>query len=185
MEQLTDEDLARLWQEGDVSAFDALFDRHHADVYQLARWILGRFDGAEDVLQETFLAVVQHIGQYAAAGPFRSWLLQSARNRALNRLAAERLRHPATQGGPAILPQRSNADPMHAASDNEEARLVRQAVDELPDRQREMMALFALQEMGYRQIAEITHTPLNTVKTLIRRARLNLADRFQRPVARG
>ena len=65
--------------------------------------------------------------------------------------------------------------PPRRAEANEHAQIVRAAVAELPDRQREAIALYAFEQMTYREIAEVLDMPINTVKTLIHRARAALA----------
>ena len=54
-------------------------------------------------------------------------------------------------------------------------RALERLVGELPERQREAIALYAFEQMGYREIAEVMEVPVNTVKTLIHRARAQLA----------
>jgi len=181
MDGITDDDLVRLYCDGEADAFDVLFDRHHAAVYNLARLILGDAGWAEDVLQETFLAAAEGLTGYAPQGRFRCWLMRIARNRCLNRLAAERLRRVALSaaGMAGEEAHDSSAGPAESAGASERAAIVRQAVAALPDRQREAIAMYALHQMTYREIAEVMDAPLNTVKTLIHRARAGLAERLQ------
>ena len=69
---LTDDDLVRMFRDGDADAFDALFDRHHAPVFNFARMMLGAADGADVIMQETFLAVARSAGSYRGEGRFRA-----------------------------------------------------------------------------------------------------------------
>lgn len=177
MEDISDDDLIRMYRDGDAEAFETLFDRHHRSVYGFARTMLGDSSGPEEVLQETFLAVARTAKTYAPRGRFRPWLMRIVRNRCLNLLAAERARRAAMAEG--------GLEPVEVASDDrppgeklaadEQAAIVRAAIAELPERQREAIALYAFDRMSYRQIAEILEMPINTVKTLIHRARANLA----------
>jgi len=57
--ELADEELLRMYCDGDIDAFDTLFDRHHVPVYNFARFILGDALGAEEIMQDTFLAVAR------------------------------------------------------------------------------------------------------------------------------
>jgi RNA polymerase sigma-70 factor, ECF subfamily len=177
VDELTDDDLIRMYRDGDADAFDALFDRHHASAYGFARSILGRLDGAEDVLQETFLAVARTARTYTPRGRFRPWLLRIVRNRCLNRIQAERARREALMQSSLCMrePPSHQVDPEAQMKFDEHAEVVRRAVTGLPDRQREAIALYAFERMAYREIAEVMGMPINTVKTLIYRARANLA----------
>ena len=177
MRSISDDDLIRMYREGDAEAFGVLFDRHYASVYHFARTILGRFGGAEEMLQETFLAVARTAKAYTPRGRFRAWLMRIVRNRCLNRIASERARRAALiESGLGVVECASDAPgPPRRAEANEHAQIVRAAVAELPDRQREAIALYAFEQMTYREIAEVLDMPINTVKTLIHRARAALA----------
>ncbi len=183
MAEIGDDDLVRLYCDGEApcpEAFDVLFDRHHAAVYHFARMMLGDAGWAEEVLQETFLAVAEHLRQYEPQGKFRPWLMRIVRNSCLNRLAAERRRRVALAAAGLTYPepQDPSPGPDEKAGANETVQRLLAAIAELNDRQRQAIALFALEQMTYRQIAEVMDTPINTVKTLIRRARATLAERL-------
>src|ERR1700748_163351 len=71
--------------EGDLTAFEALVERHRAVVYRVAARIVGPHD-ADDVSQDTFLRAFHRLGQYRGTASFRTWLLQITQNTALNAL---------------------------------------------------------------------------------------------------
>ena len=177
MEPVTDDDLILMYRQGDADAFDTLFDRHHGSVYNFARAMLGPGGGAEDVLQETFLSVARTAGRYAPRGRFRAWLMRIVRNRCLNRIDSRRRRRAvlAESGLDVVEPACDEPTPPRRAEADERTAIVRAAVAELPDRQREAISLYAFEQMTYREIAEVLNMPINTVKTLIHRARANLA----------
>ncbi len=181
MESLSDDDLIRMYADGDADAFDALFDRHYASVYGFARTVLGDTGGPEDVLQESFLAVARAARSYRPAGRFRPWLMRIVRNRCLSHLAADRARRAAMaeSGLEAVEIASGHPRPEQEASAQEQAAIVRAAVAALPERQREAIALYAFEHMSYRQVAEVLEMPVNTVKTLIHRARASLAESFK------
>ena len=185
MSDLGDDELIRLHCDGDADAFDALFDRHYVSVYNFARLMLHDAGAAEEVLQETFLAVAQAARAYQPRGHFRTWLLRIVRNRCLNRLAALRAQHEllADSGLSVVEPASPEASPSRRLEADETAAAVRAMVEKLPDRQREAIVLYAFERMKYRQIAEALDVPIDTVKTLIHRARAALAaaleDRFK------
>jgi len=175
--ELTDDALMGLYAGGDAEAFEALFARHHAGVYHFALAMLRDVSSAEDVLQETFLAVARTGRQYEPRGQFRTWLLRIVRNRCLNRLEARRVR--SVVAGQAALdaaePAAADPPPPRRAELDEDLAATRRALEALPPRQREAVVLYAMRQMPYRQIAEVLEVPVNTVKTLIHRARAALA----------
>ena len=193
MEDITDDDLMLMCRNGDANAFDVLFDRHYVGVFIFARIMLGSTHQADEILQETFLAVARATGRYAARGRFRSWLMRIVRNRCLNRIESERARREALgkrHGGSLDVVEAvcDQPGPAQIVQSDEQRAVIVAAVAELPDRQREAIALYAFEQMRYRQIAEVLDMPINTVKTLIHRARANLARAlapYQREQERG
>ncbi|MFP4058041.1 MAG: RNA polymerase sigma factor [Candidatus Brocadiia bacterium] len=183
MPELSDDDLVRLYWEGDVDAFDALFARHSRAVYGFARMMLGDSDGAEDVLQEAFLAVAQSAGAYRPRGRCRAWLLRIARNLCLTRIRAAQARRQAFAPDMAVGPQAPDPAPTppRRAERREDIARLRVLIAGLPERQRVAILLYAFEQMSYREIAEVLDVPINTVKTLIHRARATLAQGLDHP----
>ncbi len=181
MEDVSDEELFLMHREGDPDAFEVLFARHHRSVYAFACFMLGREDGAADVMQETFLAMARAAQRYEPRGRFRPWMMRIARNFCLNRLRAARSRREAM---PAI-----GTDPADAASGapgpaekmewKERSAGLARAIRTLPEGQREAILLRAFEEMSYQEISQALDAPLNTVKTWIHRARCTLAERLK------
>lgn len=187
---VSDDDLVLMYREGQVEAFDVLFDRYYVSVYNFARMMLRESAAAEEILQETFLSVARSARTYEPRGTFRTWLMRIARNRCLNRLESQRTRREIfvdDQAGVVLqYPSREPSPPEMVLADEQMA-LIRQAMQNLPDRQREAISLYAFEEMTYQQIADVLDLPINTVKTLIHRARASLAetlnhDRSARPL---
>ncbi len=177
MADMSDDDLIRMHVEGDPHAFDALFDRHFTAIYNFAWTMLHDAHAAEEVLQESFVAAHRAAPDYAPAGRFRAWLMKIARNRCLNRLESAWVSRVQTTDGPLqiIRPAAGDPSPPEQFDIDESTRLIREAIGMLPDRQREAIALYAFEQMRYREIAEVLGMPLNTVKTMIHRARATLA----------
>jgi RNA polymerase sigma-70 factor (ECF subfamily) len=174
---LSDDELMEMFRGGDVEAFDVLFDRYHAPVYSFARFMLNSSTGAEEIMQETLLAVARAAKSYEARGRFRAWIMGIVRYRCLAALESERARRAVIEGSAIELvdPASSEPPPPERIVRDERAAVVRRAISELPDRQREAIVLYAFEDMAYREIAEALGAPINTVKTLIHRARAGLA----------
>lgn len=190
MHSLSDDNLVQMYREGDMQAFDVIFDRHHATVYRWALALLRDAHKAEDLLQEAFAAAVHALPQYEPRGHFRAWLLRIVRNRCLNRIESERNRIVIVGSNVLEMVEPASAEPTPAeqAATTDAHRMIAGAMAELPARQREALALYALEQMPYDEIAEAMEMPINTVKTLIHRARAHLATRLedhQKETSRG
>ncbi len=179
---VSDDELVAMYAGGDADAFDALFDRHHVAAYNLARFMLGDPGGAEEIMQETFIVLVRAAKRYEARGRFRAWLMGIVRNRCLVRVEAARARRAvmAESGFDFAEPASREPDPPERMGRDERAERMRRAIADLPERQREAILLYAYEDMAYREIAETLGTPINTVKTLIHRARASLARGLSR-----
>jgi len=181
MEDLPDDDLVLRYQQGQAEAFDQLFDRHCMSVYNFASSMLGDTALAEDVMQETFMAVARTAATYTPCGYFRGWIMRIVRNRCLNRIDAERLRRHAfgSEGLDIVEPVSVDPPPYASIQMNEQAAIVARAIAGLPDRQREAIVLYAVEKMSYAGIADVLEMPINTVKTLIHRARAGIAQALE------
>ena len=173
----SDDELISQYRSGHAEAFEALFERHHGRVYQFARMMLRDAGAAEEVLQEAFLAVARAAGSYESRGQFPAWLMRIVRNLCLNRIESERLRCGAlVDAGAADADCPSGQpSPPRSAEAAEEWTAVQRAIAGLPQRQREAIVLYAMEDLSYREIAHVLDVPTNTVKTLIHRARAALA----------
>ena len=172
--QCDDDHLFRRYLGGDGSAFAQLFERHGPGVYRFARGMLADAALAEDVLQEAFLCVVRSARRYEARGTFRTWLLRITRNLCLNRIESRRVRLAQDLSG--AEPARHQATPLDQLQSAEQLDIIRQRLQTLPGHQREATLLYAMGDLSYAQIADVLDVHLNTVKTLIHRARAALAQ---------
>ena len=171
--ELTDDELITQYREGDRDAFDVLFARHHLSVYRYARLLLGGPEGADDMLQESFLSLARAARRYEPRGHFKTWLLRIVRNRCLNHLKALRVRRNLLRetSFQDMEPPSSAPTPEIRAQASEELEQVQTALLDLPRPQREALACYAFEGLTYRETAEIMNVPLSTVKTFIHRGR--------------
>ena len=160
-----------MYEEGDMKAFDTLFDRFHVPVYNFAYSLFRDPDGCEEVLQEAFFTVARSAGSYTPRWRFRTWLMSIVHNRCLNHMEMQRVRK-RHMIQPPTAPAESVADgaPTDKLELGEYLRTVRDAITSLSERQREAIVLYAYEQMSYRDIAEVLDMSLNTLKTLIHRA---------------
>jgi RNA polymerase sigma factor (sigma-70 family) len=169
----TDERLIQLTRRGNHHAFEALVARYQPRLLSFCRHMLGSKEDAEDVLQEVFAAAFNAILSDGRDINVRPWLYRIARNRSLNHL--RRVQpigvdsmdiHFSEQGT-------STADKVHK---REDFRLLIQDVQGLPETQRTALLLREIDALSYEQISEAMETTVPSVKSLLVRARVSLAE---------
>jgi RNA polymerase sigma-70 factor (ECF subfamily) len=161
------------------SAFAAVALPHLDAAFNLARWLTGNADEADDVVQEAMVRALTYFPSYRGDNP-RAWILQIVRNAAYAALKARRGPQTVRISGDDDGPDLELADP---ADDPEVALLHARdmsrldgLIGRLPLELRETLVLRELEEMSYRDIAQVTGTPIGTVMSRLWRARRLLAQ---------
>jgi RNA polymerase sigma factor (sigma-70 family) len=169
----SDEKLIALIRRGNHHAFEALMGRYQARLQAFCRHMLSSKEDAEDVLQEVFAAAFNAIQADDRPLNVRPWLYRIARNRSLNHLrrakpiGVDSMDVHFAEGG------QTTADKVHK---REDFRLLLQDVQHLPESQRTALLLREIDALSYDQIAEAMDTTVPSVKSLLVRARVGLAE---------
>jgi len=169
------------FQSGDRSAFALLVRRHQRPLYNFALRQLRSAPGAEEIVQDAFVRVVQNAADFKHEARFSTWLYTIARNLCIDQLRKHALRrHPsldepkrAEEGeGPTLGEQTADgrADVERATVAGEIRERVLAAIDELPEEQREVFLMREVASLPFKEIAEIVGVPENTVKSRMRYA---------------
>ncbi|MGA2569775.1 MAG: sigma-70 family RNA polymerase sigma factor [Terracidiphilus sp.] len=173
-DERSDEQLMAAFSRGSAEAFTELFTRYRQPLFgYFWRRIADRAQ-AEELTQETFVAVIRAAPHYEPEARFRTYLYSIALNllRAYRRKAAFR----ATFWG---LPK-EQAEPS-AESGLDEQVLMREALRQLDGMDREVLLLREFEQLSYAEIAEILDLPVNTVRSRLFRARVALRERIEAP----
>jgi RNA polymerase sigma-70 factor, ECF subfamily len=173
----------------DAEAFAELVERYQQRVVGIMNHLLGNLEEAEDLAQEVFLRIYRNRKKYSPTAKFSTWLFTIANNLALNVM---RRRHrkptvplPPQESGPlGPRPQEQLAvdpgfTPAHGLRQQELANVIRQALEELNERQRMAVVLNKFEEMNYAEIAEVMGLSTKAVKSLLSRARGKLREALQ------
>ena len=176
----TDEQLVARLRSGRIAALEQLYDRYSTLVYSVALRILHDQGLAEDITQEVFLRLWRRPRMYdPARGRFVSWLMSVTRNRAIDeqRRRARRLRQEDDDDAIQALQSADRLDdPAAVATLQDERAVVRAAVEQLPPAQRRVIELAYFAGMTQGEIADLTSTPIGTVKTRVRLAMRKLRE---------
>ena len=169
----SDERLVALIRRGNHHAFEALVARYQSRLLAFCRHMLSSREDAEDVLQEVFAAAFNAMLADEREINVRPWLYRIARNRSLNHLrrtqavGMDSMDVHLSEGG------LTTADKVHK---REEFRLLIADVQDLPETQRTALLLREIDALSYEQIAEAMETTVPSVKSLLVRARVSLAE---------
>jgi RNA polymerase sigma-70 factor, ECF subfamily len=163
---MTDEQLMLEFQQGSRQAFTELFHRYREAIYGFFRRRLTDAARAEELTQETFLAVLQAAARYEPRALFRTYLYGIS----LKQLAAERRRESRPTG------RMEEKAPPTTAGDPDAVLWVRRAVERLDPDEREILLLREYEELSYAEIAVLLRLPVNTVRSRLFRARMALKD---------
>jgi len=176
----TDTELVRRLLGGDKEAFAELYRRRHGNVYRFALYMTGRPEIADDVAQETFMALINNSAAYnEAKGAVNSFLLGIARNQVLRRLRQERPTVPVDEHHEEIDSVAAVRSHVSNFIRKEKIEAVRKAVLSLPEHYREVVILCELQEMSYAETAHIMNCAVGTVRSRLHRARGILAEKLE------
>jgi RNA polymerase sigma-70 factor (ECF subfamily) len=164
---------------GDTDAASALFARQQGAIFRYAAHMCGA-DAADDVVQETFLAVLRRSGQYdSSRGSVTNYLFGIARHFVLKRLGS-RYDEACVGGGEEHLDTIAVDQPtvLDSLTRAETIDTVRAAIASLPPAYREVVALCELEELSYEAAAAVVQCPIGTIRSRLHRARALLVTKL-------
>jgi RNA polymerase sigma factor (sigma-70 family) len=169
----SDERLIQLTRGGQQAAFEVLVARYHARLLAFCRHMLRSREDAEDVLQEVFAAAFNAIMADSRKITARPWLYRIARNRSLNHLRRNTAIGVDSMDAHFADAGQSTSEKVHK---REEFRLLLGDIGHLPETQRSALVLREMDALSYEQIAVAMDTTVPSVKSLLVRARVGLAE---------
>lgn len=182
---LPDADVVRLAQQGRELAFRELVRRYERPVFSLVFRMVRDRETAEDLAQDAFVKVLNHIDKYSPEFKFSSWLFKIANNVAIDHLRKRRLDTISMDGSPhASTASEVEATTLNLESEQESAldeleakelgTAIERAIASLRPEYRSCIMLRHVEGRAYEEIAATLDLPLGTVKTYIHRARHEL-----------
>ncbi len=184
-----DHELIQRAQAGDFDAFEALVVGYQRRVYGLARRIVGQDADADEVVQLTFLSVIEHLREFRGEAKFSTWLLRIATNHALV-LLRKRARHRTVSLGeedrsanhndaphPEFIAQWQET-PESIASRHETREILDEALGHLDEKYRVVFVLRDIEGFSVNEAAGMLDISVSNVKVRLLRARLMLRERL-------
>jgi len=173
-----DAELVTKTSEGNRDAFGQIVSRYQALICSLAYSATGSLGQSEDLAQETFITAWKHLGQLREPGKLRAWLCGIARNRIgsfLRREGRGRLQAPESLE---MIPEPSSGQPLPCdqAISNEEAALLWQSIQHIPDAYREPLVLFYREGESVTRVAAVLDLSEDAVRQRLSRGRKLLHD---------
>jgi RNA polymerase sigma-70 factor, ECF subfamily len=166
---------------GDDYALAEVFDRHAPAVYGAALRVLGDGSAAQDVVQDVFVELWCSPGRYdPAAGPLRTFLLVLARHRAVDLVRSELRRVARQERHYRLTPRWAQPSPGDEVADADAAGVVREAIQRLPQGQRQVIELAYFQGLSCREVALAAGIPEGTAKSRLRLALTKLETLLDR-----
>ncbi len=174
-----DENLMLRYRDGEFPAFETLYRRHNLRLFRFVAWQSPRADWADEVAQDTWLRLHAARASYRPEAQFKTFLYQIAKNRLIdlmrqkNAVLASDLAaaddHEAFFERLAGRDERSDT-PESDMIKRDQAAGLRAAIDALPHEQKEALLLHQFSDMSLEEIARLTGTPVETVKSRLRYA---------------
>jgi RNA polymerase sigma-70 factor (ECF subfamily) len=203
-----DEELLEGLRRGDEAAFMALVERYHASLVRVAMSFVSTRAAAEDVAQETWLAVLQGIDRFEGRSALKTWIFRILVNRAKTRGVRDARSVPfssmvaeAEAEGPSVEPERFTDEPHGSpgawsappaqwggeerALARETREVIRSAIDELPPAQRTVISLRDVEGLGSDEVCELLDLSAGNQRVLLHRARTKVRRALESYFASG
>lgn len=181
LQDMTDEELALSYVDGNNRAFDLLLSRNQSKLFSYILFVVHDRETAEDLFQETFVKAIVRLqdGSYTASGKFGAWMMRIAHNVVMDWYRDMSSRHIVEVTKDNDLSNMGGDDMLEG---NIEGRYVntqvmadvRHLIDTLPPIQREIVFMRYFQDFSFKEIAELTNVSINTALGRMRYAIINM-----------
>ena len=180
---------------GNSSSVEALFDRFHARIFNLAMSILKNESDAEEATQDVFMTVIRKVGTFQGNSAFYSWIYRICVNTCLMRLRGKRRSETVSieEFMPVFTDEGMHASPMddwskeveRDALNEELGRMIRKFTEELSEKYRVVFVLSDVEGLSNEETAKILGLTIPAIKSRLHRARLYLREQLSRYLQEG
>jgi RNA polymerase sigma-70 factor (ECF subfamily) len=184
-EKLTDSELVILVREKDLERYAEIIERYQGKLFAYLYRLIGNKEEAEDLLQDVFIKAYKNLHSFDAERKFSSWIYRIAHNEAVNHIKRKYLKKFISLEDISSTKDKLEASSSEGGADDlwerkEAIKEVGDAVNRLPLKYRQVLLLRYFSDKAYEEIGEILEKPVNTVGTLINRAKKKLAEEINK-----
>lgn len=181
LQDMTDEELALSYADGNNRAFDLLLLRNQSKLFSYILFVVHDRETAEDIFQETFVKVISRLqeGRYTVSGKFGAWIMRIAHNAIMDWYRDQASMRIVDTSADNDLSNIPGADIFEGNIENRFVNSqimtdVRHLLDALPPMQREVVYMRFYQQLSFKEIADSTDVSINTALGRMRYALLNM-----------
>lgn len=169
---LSDEQLARLVQDGDTDKFGVLMERYQAKLFRYGRKFLSDSDNIEDVVQDVFIKTYQNINSFDTSQRFSPWIYRIAHNTYINAIKKSSIGPLYLFDFDTLVSHTVVEDPIVREKEQKEMKeIVDKGLALIEPKYREILVLYYIEDLSYKEISDILHIPIGTVGVRIMRAK--------------
>jgi RNA polymerase sigma-70 factor (ECF subfamily) len=169
---ISDEEAARLVQEGERDAFGVLVTRYEEKLLRYGRKFLSKSEDIEDIVQDVFLNCYQNIQSFDASQKFSPWIYRIAHNAFVNGLRKHKRSPLVFVDFDAFVAHPVYEDPLPREREQAEIKkMIDKGLSSLKPHYREVLVLYYLEELSYKEISDIVQVPVGTVGIRLKRAK--------------
>ncbi|KND47681.1 MAG: RNA polymerase sigma-70 factor, ECF subfamily [Parcubacteria bacterium C7867-006] len=180
-ESLSDEELAGLVQKGDTDKFGVLMERYQAKLFRYGKKFLYDSDNIEDVVQDVFIKTYQNINSFDVNQRFSPWIYRIAHNTYVNAIKKSSVGPMYLFDFDALVSHTVVDDPIVREKEQREMKdVVDKGLSLIEPKYREILVLYFIEELSYKEISDILHIPIGTVGVRIMRAKEILRDAMEK-----
>jgi RNA polymerase sigma-70 factor (ECF subfamily) len=169
-------------RQGDVVVLEALVEQYQYRLVRYLIYLLGRRDGVDDLVQETWLRVLERGSSYDGQSRFEPWLFRVARNIAVDAMRKRRnlsLDSDDDDGGVRPAPASNSPSPFTLAARTEDADRLARSLETLEPVYREALVLRFQEDLSLQEISVVVGAPVSTVASRIYRGLATLRPQFE------
>ena len=182
--ELTDSELVEIVRNSDQERYGEIIERYQGKLFAYLFRLIGSRDEAQDILQDVFLKAYRNLQSYDASRKFSSWIYRIAHNEAVNFIKRRSLKRfipwediAATKDKLEMMSFEEGAD--RSWLRKEIGKELNVALDKMPFKYKQVLVLRYFSDKSYEEISEILGKPMNTVGTLISRAKQKLSQELK------
>jgi len=182
---LDDNEVVKLIRNGDPDLYGEIMERYQGKLFAYLYRLIGSKEEAEDLLQDVFIKAYRNLMSFDAERKFSSWIYRIAHNEAVNRIKRKSLKRFISWESITSTKDKINTATTEEGPDKDWLRKemkqeVADAIEKLPGKYKQVLLLRYYDDKSYEEISEILGRPVNTVGTLIKRAKEKLSEEIKK-----